>query len=127
MKELASTIIGPSGQSIIPFAPLPFSGSDLELVGWDEEGNEVYYNSENGYYYKRDAPGSNSFTRYDGTYMDSDGDLHYAEREAENCTWGQWWKRGSDSDTMHLTDRDKNYLDDKFGDMLRPNSPWFKL
>lgn len=124
MKELASTIIGPSGEPIVPFAPIPFS--ELQLVGWDEKGNEVYYNTDDGYYYKRDGPGSNNLTRYNGTYMDSDGNLHYAEMEANNYTWGQLFHRYFSSDTIHLSDAMKNKLDDKFKDMLRPDSPWFK-
>ncbi|MCW4030703.1 MAG: hypothetical protein NWE92_13795 [Candidatus Bathyarchaeota archaeon] len=124
MKELASTIIGPSGQPIQPFAPIPFG--KLELVGWDEDGNEIYYNTDDGYYYKRNGAGSNNLSKYDGNYMDSEGTLHDSSTESEDCTWLQWFNRFFGSDSMHLTDAAKNKLDERFKDILRPNDPWFK-
>ncbi|XHH08869.1 MAG: hypothetical protein ACFCUE_15095 [Candidatus Bathyarchaeia archaeon] len=126
-RELSSTIIGPSGERIIPYAPLPFS--EMQLVGWDKEGEEVYYNTDDGYYYKRDAEGSNSFTRFDGNYMDDTGYLHYAERDAENCTFWQWLYRFFGFADRNLTFPDVlvNHWDSVNGNKLRPDNPWFRL
>ncbi len=86
MKELYAIIIGPDGNPIIPYAPIPFS--EMVLVGWDDNGNEIWYNTDNGYYYKRDSPGSNTFTKYNGKYKDDKG----KEQDADGSrTWSQWF------------------------------------
>lgn len=126
-KELSSIIIGPGGERIIPFAPLPFS--DMLLVGWDKEGNEVYYNTDDGYYYTRDNPGGNKFTRFNGNYLDDNGTQHYAEREAESCGFWQWMYRlfGSDNQNLSFPDSFINKLDKVNKGRGPPNSDWFSF
>jgi hypothetical protein len=127
MQKLSTTIFGPGGQPIIPYAPLPMS--DMVFVGWDKEGKEVYYNTDDGYYYTRDKAGGNTFTRFNGDYLDSDGTSHDAKKEAENCDFWQSLYRffGFDKDKLKFPDVFINNLDLKYKNKVRPDNDWFDL
>ncbi|MCW4006072.1 MAG: hypothetical protein NWF04_05705 [Candidatus Bathyarchaeota archaeon] len=124
IKELSTVIIGPDGRSIIPFAPLPMS--KMLLVGWDKEGNEVYYNTDDGYYYTRDSAGGNTFTRFNGNYMDDNGTLHSAEREAQDCGFWQYLYRKFGFDDEHLKFPDSIINTWDLKNKVRPDNNWFE-
>jgi hypothetical protein len=115
MKDLYSYIIGPGGTPISPYAPIPFG--EMVLVGWDEDNNEIWYNTDDGYYYKRDSAGSNTFTRYNGKFNDDKGEGHDAKELSEDCTWGQWFYRFWGKDKLKFPDSFMNKWDLKYRDM----------
>lgn len=124
LKELSTVIIGPDGRSIVPFAPLPMS--DMEFVGWDKEGNEVYYNTDDGYYYTRDSAGGNSFSRFNGNYLDANGNQHNAERESENTNFWQDLYRFFGFDEEHISFPDTFINKWDLQNHVRPDNPWFR-